>query len=93
MFVATRHLRRLRSSEGAAQVESQVDRHIHALGPNRTGAFFVRGWQDLAAAGSPWRKEVMPSSQYVVFVRPVTVATVTVHPASGEGASDALVSR
>ena len=48
-------------------------RHVLALSPNRTGAFFVRGRQDPAAAGSPFRKEVMPSSQYVVFVRPVTV--------------------
>ena len=49
--------------------------------------------QDRVTAGTV-TKEEMPSSQYVVFVRPVTVqSTVTVHPALGEGASDAFLSR
>src|SRR5438128_6229057 len=46
----------------------------------------------LAAAGSGLEKEVMLSSQYVVFVRPVTVDSDR-SPRIGEGASDALESK
>ena len=46
----------------------------------------------LAAAASGLEKEVMLSSQYVVFVRPVTVDSDR-SPRIGEGASDALESK
>ena len=60
---------------------------------HQAGAFFVRGWQDLPPLVRPG-KEVMPSSQYVVFVRPVTAPVDSGRsPRIGEGASDALISR